>query len=98
MVIGAQIVADHYGLNSADEVLAEYMRQWKRIAQAGIELLPGADLAVRAIAKAGMVVALVTSGERGYADEFLRFSGLAPVFSCTVTSADVVKLKPNPEP
>lgn len=95
---GAQLVADHYGIGSADALLSEYLRQWKQIAAEGIDLLPGADAAVRAIAEAGLVVALVTSGERGYADEFLRISGLAPVFSCTVTSEDVAKLKPNPEP
>ena len=50
------------------------------------------------MAGAGALVALVTSGERGYADEFLRISGLAEVFVCSVTLEDVVKLKPNPEP
>ncbi len=98
VVIGARMIAEHYDLNSADEVLAEYFRQWKRIAEAGIDLLPGADAAVRSVANAGIQVALVTSGERGYADEFLRISGLADVFNCSVTSGDVVELKPNPEP
>ena len=98
VVTGAHLVAEHYGIGRADEVLAEYFRQWKRIADKGIDLLPGADASVRSLANAGIRVALVTSGERGYADEFLRISGLADVFSCSVTSEDVVELKPDPEP
>ncbi|MCH7970435.1 MAG: HAD family phosphatase [Chloroflexi bacterium] len=98
VVTGAHLIAEHYGIGNADEVLAEYFRQWKLIAEAGIDLLPGADAAVRSVAKAGIQLALVTSGERGYADEFLRISGLADVFNCSVTSEDVVELKPDPEP
>ena len=98
VVTGARMIAEHYGLNSADEVLVEYLRQWKRITEEGIDLLPGADVAVRSIAKVGLQIALVTSGERGYADEFLRFSGLADVFACSVASDDVAKHKPDPEP
>ena len=87
-----------YGIDSVEEVLAEYLRRWKRIAEEGIDLLPGAESTVRKVAGAGALVALVTSGERGYADEFLRISGLAEVFVCAVTLEDVVKLKPNPGP
>ena len=96
VIPGAQLVAEHYGIDSVEEVLAEYLRQWKRIAEEGIDLLPGAESTVRKVAGAGTLVALVTSGERGYADEFLRISGLAEVFVCSVTLEDVVKLKPNP--
>ena len=67
-----------YGIDSVEEVLAEYLRRWKRIAEEGIDLLPGAESTVRKVAGAGALVALVTSGERGYADEFLRISGLKP--------------------
>ena len=85
-----------YGIDSVEEVLAEFLRLWKRIAEEGIDLLPGAESTVRKVAGAGTLVALVTSGERGYADEVLRISGLAEVFVCSVTLGDVVKLKPNP--
>ena len=97
VMAGAQLIAAHYGIAS-DDMLAEYLRQWKRIAEDGIDLLPGAGAVVRAVAGAGIVVALVTSGERGYADEFLRVSNLADVFSCTVASEDVANHKPHPEP
>ncbi len=98
VIPGMQLVAEHYGLGSVDEVLAEYLRQWERIASSGIDLLPGAEAAVHAVSNAGVRVALVTSGERSYADGFLKISGLADVFSCSITLDDVVKLKPDPEP
>ena len=98
VIPGARLVAEHYGIGSTDDVLAEYLRQWKRIAEDGIDMLPGAGAVVRSISNAGVPVALVTSGERGYASEFLRISGLADVFTCSITLEDVVRLKPDPEP
>lgn len=98
VIPGAQMVADHYDLGGVDTVLSEYLRQWERIAASGIDLLPGAKSAVRAIAAAGVRAALVTSGERSYADGFMKMSGLDAVFSCSVTLDDVTRLKPNPEP
>ena len=71
---GAQMVANHYGIESAEALLNEYLQQWKRIAAEGIDLLPGADTAVRSVAAAGIRVALVTSGERPYADGFMKMS------------------------
>jgi HAD superfamily hydrolase (TIGR01509 family) len=98
VVPGAQMVAEHYGLGSAEKVLAEYLRQWERIAAQGIDLLPGADAAVRSVAASGIKVALVTSGERPYADGFMKMAGLADVFVASVTSDDVSNMKPHPEP
>jgi HAD superfamily hydrolase (TIGR01509 family) len=95
---GAQMVADHYGIESAEALLNEYLQQWKRIAAAGIDLLPGADAAVRSVAAAGIRVALVTSGERPYADGFMKMSRLDDVFDGSVTLDDVSNLKPHPEP
>jgi sugar-phosphatase len=92
------MVADHYGLSDAEAVLNEYLSQWKRIAAAGIDLLPGADVAVRSVAATGMQVALVTSDERPYADGFMKVAGLNDVFSGSVTLDDVSNLKPHPEP
>ena len=98
VVPGAQLVTDHYDLGSVDDVLAEYIRQWERIVAGGIDMLPGSRAAVHAIVDAGLSAALVTSGERSYADGFLRISGLAETFRCSVTLEDVDNLKPNPEP
>ncbi len=98
VISGAQMVADHYRLESADAVLSEYLRQWKRIASEGIELLPGVEAAVRAIATSEIKVALVTSGERPYADGFIKMAGLGRVFDGSITHDDVSNLKPHPEP
>jgi len=61
-------------------------------------MLPGAEAAVRAVAASGSKVALVTSGERPYADGFIKMAGLDDVFSASVTLDDVTHLKPHPEP
>ena len=74
------------------------MDHWKRIGATGIDLLPGADTTVRSVAAAGIRVALVTSGERPYADGFMKMADLDDVFSGSVTLDDVSNLKPNPEP
>jgi HAD superfamily hydrolase (TIGR01509 family) len=98
VIPGSQMVAAHYGIDDPEALLNEYLGQWKRIAAAGIDLLPGADAAVRAVAASGSKVALMTSGERPYADGFLKMTGLDKVFSTSVTLDDVTHLKPHPEP
>jgi len=98
VIPGSQMVAEHYGIDDAEALLNEYLRQWKRISAGGIDLLPGADAAVRAVAASGSKVALVTSGERAYADGFIKMAGLGEVFSTSVTLDDVTNLKPHPEP
>ena len=98
VIPGSQMVADHYSIEDPEALLNEYLRQWKRISAAGVEMLPGANDAVRAVAASGSKVALVTSGERPYADGFIKMAGLGDVFSASVTLDDVKNLKPHPEP
>ncbi|MBT4126788.1 MAG: HAD family phosphatase [Chloroflexi bacterium] len=98
VIPGSQMVAEHYGIDDPEALLQEYLRQWKRISASGIDMLPGAEAAVRAVAASGSKVALVTSGERPYADGFIKMAGLDDVFSASVTLDDVTHLKPHPEP
>lgn len=98
VIPGSQMVAKHYGIDDAEALLKEYLRQWKRNSSAGIDLLPGAEEAVRAVAASGSKVAIVTSGERPYADRFIKMAGLGDVLSASVTLDDVNNLKPHPEP
>jgi HAD superfamily hydrolase (TIGR01509 family) len=98
VIPGSQMVAAHYGIDDSNAVLKEYLRQWERMAAEGIDLLPGADTAVRAVAASGIKVALVTSGERPYAEGFIKMARLFDVFSGSVTSDDVSHMKPHPEP
>jgi sugar-phosphatase len=95
---GARMVADHYGLDDVTAIRDEYLRQWSRIAEKGINLLPGAESTVRNVAASGIKAALVTSGERSYADWIIGSSGLDDVFSASVAMEDVTNLKPHPEP
>jgi len=53
---------------------------------------------VRSVAASGIRIALVTSGERPYADGFMKMAKLDDVFRGSVTLDDVTNLKPNPEP
>ena len=98
VIPGSRMVADHYGLSDPEALLSEYLRQWKRISAEGIDMLPGADATVRTVAASGIKVALVTSGERPYADGFIKMAGLGDVFTTSVTLDDVSNLKPHPEP
>ena len=61
IIPGSKMIATHYGIDDAEALLAEYLNQWKRIATAGIDLLPGADAEMRSVAAAGISIALVTS-------------------------------------
>jgi len=98
VIPGSLMVAKHYGIDDTDALFAEYMKQWDLRIADGIDLLPGAEDAVRAVAASGSKVALVTSGDRMYADAFIEMSGLGDVFSASVTLDDVSNLKPHPEP
>jgi len=98
VVPGSKMIAEHYGIGDADALLREYMRQWERMVAEGIELLPGAESTVRMVAASGVRTAMVTSGERSYADKFLDMTGLAEVFEATVTVDEVSNMKPHPEP
>lgn len=98
IIPGSKMIATHYGIDDAEALLAEYLNQWKRIATAGIDLLPGADAEMRSVAAAGISIALVTSAERPYADGFMKMAKLEDVFSGSVTLDGVLNLKPYLEP
>ena len=98
VIPGSRMIADHYDLNDPEALLDEYLRQWKRIFADGVDMLPGAESTVRTVAASGIKVGLVTSGERPYADGFIKMAGLGDVFTTSVTLDDVSNLKPHPEP
>lgn len=53
---------------------------------------------MRSVAAAGISIALVTSGERPYADGFMKMAKLEDVFSGSITLVGVLNLKPHLEP
>jgi HAD superfamily hydrolase (TIGR01509 family) len=68
----------------------------KRTAEGRIVVRPGARELIAAVAAAGVPYALVTSSEREFADAVLVGTGFR--FPVTVTSDDVTRTKPDPEP
>ncbi|WP_131738279.1 HAD family hydrolase [Actinomadura roseirufa] len=59
--------------------------------------VPGAVGLVRALAGAGVPLAVVTSGQRPYAENLLDVLGVRGLLDLVVTAGDVVTGKPHPE-
>ena len=96
VIPGAQLVAEHLRHRQRRRSTGRIPAPVEADSRRGYRPAAGCRIDRPQSGGAGTLVALVTSGERGYADEFLRISGLAEVFVCSVTLEDVVKLKPNP--
>lgn len=59
--------------------------------------VPGAVELVRSLAEAGVPLAVVTSGQRPYAERLLAALGVRDLMDIVVTAGDVVTGKPHPE-
>lgn len=59
--------------------------------------VPGAVGLVRSLADAGVPLAVVTSGQRPYAERLLAELGIRDLLDLVVTAGDVVTGKPHPE-
>ena len=59
--------------------------------------IPGAAELVRAVHRAGVPIAVVTSALRAWVDEALEFVGVADLVSVVVSAEDVSAGKPDPE-
>ncbi|MEU8343879.1 sugar-phosphatase [Actinomadura meyerae] len=59
--------------------------------------VPGAVGLVRSLADAGVPLAVVTSGQRAYAERLLAGLGIRDLLDLVVTAGDVVTGKPHPE-
>lgn len=95
---GMQMLADHYGLPSAQHVLDAYLPAWTSVFKSGLVPMPGADEVLRLLAAAAVPLALVTSGESEYVDTVLARFGWNSLFTHRVTLESVKRLKPDPEP
>jgi HAD superfamily hydrolase (TIGR01509 family) len=95
---GMQMLADHYGIQSADCVFDAYLPAWDALFSDGIAAKPGADDVLRRFSSMGIPLALVTSGEREYVEKVLARFGWDDLFAHIVTLESVDKLKPAPEP
>jgi HAD superfamily hydrolase (TIGR01509 family) len=95
---GMQMLADHYGIESAKRVFDAYLPAWDALFADGIAAKPGADEVLWQFSSMGIPLALVTSGEREYVDKVLARFGWDDLFAHIVTLESVDRLKPDPEP
>ena len=94
---GMTAIAELYGIDE-DAVLCTYEKEWNRLVETDLALMPGADQALRRFRDAGIPTALVTSADAAYAQRMTSKFDLSRFFRCIVTADDVDRLKPAPEP
>nr|WP_170134239.1 HAD family phosphatase [Murinocardiopsis flavida] len=96
-----RVIANHLGRPVPDAVLDEWhddvVGRVLRLLRDRVEPLPGAMRALAALHAEGVPMALVTSSPREVTDLVLPHIG-GDRFAAVVTSADVVRRKPDPEP
>jgi HAD superfamily hydrolase (TIGR01509 family) len=95
----AEGLSGQLGLD-AEELLERRNTEFERLMTEGLPSRPGLAEAVERLRAAGLRMAIVTSGQRGYADVALeglrRHDGIS--FELAVTRDDVERPKPDPEP
>jgi len=95
---GMIVVADFYGLGDPQQLLDIYVPLWDRLLEERLTMMPGAETLLARLGDASVPLALVTSGDRQYADLVLGMIGMADLFAFTLTGDDVSERKPSPEP
>jgi HAD superfamily hydrolase (TIGR01509 family) len=91
-------ICAHFGIDDPDAFFTERQAVFDALVASSLALLPGARAALGRLKDAGVPLALVSSGERGYIDAALARHSLGGLFDFTVTQQDVVRHKPDPEP
>jgi HAD superfamily hydrolase (TIGR01509 family) len=91
-------ICAHYGIGDPDVFFNERQAAFDALVASSLALMPGARAALVRLKDAGIPLALVSSGERGYIDAALARHELGSMFDFTVTQQDVVRHKPDPEP
>ena len=83
---------------SVDELFALRQRFFDRaVDEAELELMPGAERAIRALHDAGMTLAIASSAVRNSIEVILRRFGLRDLFAVIVDGSEVHRGKPDPE-
>ena len=95
---GMIVVADFYGLGDPQRLLEIYDPLWDRLLEERLTMMPGVETFLAALHGAAVPLALVTSGDREYAELVLRMVGWTDLFEFTLTGDDVSERKPSPEP
>ena len=95
---GFELLGRLYELGEQEEVLDRYLPLWNRLLETELELMPGARSILRMFSDAAIPTALVTSGDAEYANLVTTRLGLQSLFRCVITSDQVQRLKPSPDP
>ena len=94
-----QTMIDWHGLtDTVEELSAESEVIFWEIAEGMIEPMPGVKETLARVDAAGIPRAVVTSGERRYADRILRLVGASEGMRFVITADDIKLGKPHPEP
>ena len=94
---GIASLAETYGLDY-ELVLRTYMPLWESGLRRDIQALPGATEVLSWLDRHDIPTALVTSCGRAYVELVGSVLGIVGGFGAVVTSDDVGRLKPDPEP
>ncbi len=91
-------ICEHYGISDVASYFAERQREFARMVESDLGLMPGAREALSRLRSAGVPLALVTSGDEAYVRTALGRHLLEGAFKVLVTQQDVERHKPDPEP
>ncbi|WP_433474420.1 HAD family hydrolase [Spirillospora sp. CA-142024] len=97
---GTEVLADVAHLfpgRTAEELFAQAISYETLPDMPAVAPVPGAVGLVRSLAEAGVPLAVVTSGQRPYAEGLLAGLGIRDLLDLVVTAGDVVTGKPHPE-
>ncbi len=94
---GLEVIAEFYGLGDPQRLLDTYVPLWDRLLEERLTTMPGVAALLAALGRAGVPLALVTSGDNEYAELVLKMLGIADLFEFTVTGDQVSERKPSPE-
>lgn len=92
-VLGAQ-----FGFDAAELYRAREARFWAITENRDIPQVPGSAATVRAVAEAGMAVAVATSGNRLWVRHVLDQLDISQYVRSAISGDDVTEPKPSPEP
>ena len=94
----AERICEHYAISDVDSYFAERQREFARMVESELSLMPGAREALSRLRSAGVPLALVSSGDDTYVRTALGRHRLEDTFRVLVTQQDVERHKPDPEP
>lgn len=94
----AERICEHYGISDVDSYFADRQREFARMVESDLSLMPGARDALSRLRSAGVPLALVSSGDGAYVRTALGRHRLGGTFMVLVTEQDVDRHKPDPEP